>query len=154
MRSAGLLLHRRGPDGVREVLLGHLGGPFWARKDEGAWSLPKGELEPGEEPLAAARREFVEELGLDVPDGEVHDLGEARQGHGKFVLIWALEGDLDVGAVVPGTFELQWPPRSGRVQMFPEIDRAEWFDVETARTKLVKGQRVFLDRLLQLVDEL
>ncbi|GAB3590653.1 NUDIX domain-containing protein [Angustibacter peucedani] len=152
-RSAGLLLHRRGPDGAREVLLGHMGGPFWARKDDGAWSVPKGELEPGEEPLAAARREFVEELGIDVPDGEVHDLGEVRQSSGKVVTVWALEGDLDVGAVVPGTFELEWPPRSGRVQEFPEIDRAAWLDVDTARTKLVKGQRPFLDRLLQLLGE-
>lgn len=147
-RSAGLLLHRRADDGTVQVLLAHMGGPFWSRKDDGAWSVPKGEVDPGEEPLAAARREFVEELGVDVPDGDVRALGEVRQSGGKVVQVWALEADLDVGLVVPGTFALEWPPRSGRIQEFPEVDRAEWLGVEAARVKLVKGQRVFLDRLL------
>ncbi len=152
-RSAGLLLHRRADDGTVQVLLAHMGGPFWARKDDGAWSVPKGELDPGEDPLAAARREFVEELGVAVPDGDVLALGEVRQSGGKVVQVWALEADLDVGLVVPGTFALEWPPRSGRVQEFAEVDRAEWLDVETARAKLVKGQRVFLDRLLAVLGE-
>ena len=146
VRSAGLLLYRRDPDGVR-VLLGHMGGPFWAKKDEAAWSIPKGECEEGEPAESAARREFTEELGLPVPDGEWLPLGEVRVSSGKVVTVWAVEADLDVDAVVPGTFELEWPPRSGRMQEFPEIDRAAWFDLDTARDKLVKGQRPVLDRL-------
>ncbi|GAA3574898.1 NUDIX domain-containing protein [Amycolatopsis ultiminotia] len=144
-RSAGLLLFRRSGDRV-EVLLGHMGGPFWAKKDEAAWSLPKGELADGEEPESAARREFAEELGLPAPDGPWRELGEVRQS-GKVVRAWAVEADLDPAAVVPGTFDLEWPPRSGKVQQFPELDRVGWFDLETAREKLVKGQRAFLDRL-------
>jgi predicted NUDIX family NTP pyrophosphohydrolase len=145
--SAGILLFRR-TDGRTEVLIGHMGGPFWAKRDEGGWSLPKGEYEPDEPARDAARREFREELGLPAPDGEFLELGEARQS-GKVVTVWAVEGDLDPAAVVPGTFELEWPPRSGRMQEFPEIDRVGWFDVATAREKLVKGQRVFLDRLAE-----
>ena len=144
--SAGIVLFRRGSTGV-EVLLGHMGGPYWEGKDEGAWSFPKGLLEDGEDAPAAARREFAEELGLPMPDGPLIDLGEGRQRSGKVVALWAVEGDLDVAAVVPGTFEMEWPPRSGRSQEFPEIDRAAWFPVEAARTKLVFGQRPFLDRL-------
>jgi predicted NUDIX family NTP pyrophosphohydrolase len=144
-RSAGILVFRRGEAGV-EVLLGHMGGPFWAKKDEGAWSVPKGECEPDEDELEAARREFTEELGLPVPAGELRELGSARQS-GKVVTLWALEADLDPADVVPGTFEMQWPPRSGRLQEFPELDRVEWFDLATAAEKLVKGQRVFLERL-------
>ncbi|MBB4688904.1 NUDIX domain-containing protein [Amycolatopsis jiangsuensis] len=145
-RSAGLLLYRRSSGDRVEVLLGHMGGPFWAKKDEAAWSLPKGELEDGEEPEAAARREFAEELGLPAPDGPLRPLGEVRQS-GKVVTAWAVEADLDPAEVVPGTFELEWPPRSGKLQQFPEVDRVAWFDLDTAREKLVKGQRAFLDRL-------
>ncbi len=150
-RSAGLLLHRSGPSG-REVLIAHMGGPFWARKDEGAWSIPKGEHEPDEEPLAAARREFTEELGLPVPDGPLLELGEVRQSSAKRLTAWALEADVDPDAVVPGTFELEWPPRSGRVQAFPEVDRVAWVDVPTARAKLVRGQVALLDRLEELLQ--
>ncbi|MGY1858050.1 NUDIX domain-containing protein [Modestobacter sp. SYSU DS0290] len=145
-RSAGILLHRPGATGP-EVLIGHMGGPFWARKDDGGWSIPKGELEPDEEPLAVALREFAEELGSPVPAAEFAALGEARVTSGKVLAVWAAEGDLDADAAVSNTFSLEWPPRSGRVQEFPEIDRAAWFDLDTARTKLVKGQVVFLDRL-------
>ena len=146
--SAGLLLHRRGADGGVEVMLAHMGGPFWARKDEGAWSIPKGEYEPGDDPLEAARREFEEELGRPAPDGELRELGEVRQASGKRVTAWALEADIDVTAIESNSFSLEWPRGSGRFQDFPEIDRAEWFDVETARRKLVGGQVALLDRLL------
>ncbi len=146
--SAGVLLHRATADGVREVLLGHMGGPFWARKDDGAWSIPKGEHGPEEDPLAVAHREFEEELGSPVPAAELVPLGQVR-GSGKLLTVWAAEGDLDAAAATSNTFELEWPPRSGRVQDFPEIDRAAWFDVGTAREKLVKGQLPFLDRLLE-----
>lgn len=149
-RSAGILLFRRSETGV-EVLLGHMGGPFWARKDAGGWSVPKGELEPDEAPEAAARREFQEELGLPVPAGELLELGEIKQSGGKVVTAWALEGDLDPDAVVPGTFEMEWPRGSGRMKEFPEIDRAGWFEPEQAREKLVAGQRPFLDRLADLL---
>jgi predicted NUDIX family NTP pyrophosphohydrolase len=143
-----VLLWRRAADGGGvEVLLGHMGGPFWARKDDGAWSIPKGEHGPDEDPLAVAHREFEEELGSPVPAAELVPLGEVR-GSGKLLTVWAAEGDLDAGATTSNTFELEWPPRSGRVQEFPEIDRAAWFGVEEARAKLVKGQLPFLDRLL------
>ena len=145
-RSAGLLLFRhRGAD--LEVLLAHMGGPFWARRDAGAWTLPKGEYASDETPLAAAQREFVEELGLPVPDGEVVELGEVRQSGGKLVTGFALEADLDPDTIVPGTFELEWPPKSGRRQQFPETDRVAWFDLATAHDKLVTAQRAFLGRL-------
>lgn len=145
-RSAGILLFRQVEGGI-EVLLGHLGGPFWARRDAAAWSLPKGEFTEGEEPVAAARREFTEELGLPVPPGELVALGEVRQSGGKVVTAWALAGDLDPADVVPGTFELEWPPRSGTIAEFPELDRVEWFPLDVAAEKIVKGQRVLLDRL-------
>jgi predicted NUDIX family NTP pyrophosphohydrolase len=145
-RSAGLLLYRRDPDGVR-VLLGHMGGPFWAGKDEAAWSIPKGQYDEGEPAEAAARREFTEELGLPVPDGEWVPLGELRLSSGKVITAWAIEADLDVDAVAPGTFLLEGPPNSGLVQEFPELDRAAWLDLAAARVKLVKGQRPLLDRL-------
>ena len=144
-RSAGLLLFRRVP--ALEVLIGHMGGPFWARKDAGAWTIPKGEHGDDEDGLAAARREFTEELGVAVPQGEPLFLGEIRQRGGKLVAAWALEGDLDPAAVVPGTFLLEWPPRSGRVLEVPELDRVEWVDLVEARERLVTGQRVLLDRL-------
>ncbi len=150
-RSAGLLLHRGRGDAV-EVLLGHMGGPFWAKKDAAAWSLPKGELEPDEPPEQAARREFREELGLPAPDGEYVPLGEVKQSGGKVVTAWAVEADLDPAEVVPGTFTMEWPPRSGKQQEFPEVDRVSWFPVAVAREKLVKGQLPFLDRLLALVS--
>ncbi|AXB48293.1 NUDIX domain-containing protein [Amycolatopsis albispora] len=146
-RSAGILLYRGGPADT-EVLLGHMGGPFWARKDEAAWSVPKGEHEPDEAPLAAARREFEEELGLPVPEGEHVELGEVRQS-GKVVTVFAIEADLDPSLAVPGTFELEWPPRSGKMQEFPEMDRFEWFGLAEAERKLVKGQRPFLGRLAE-----
>jgi predicted NUDIX family NTP pyrophosphohydrolase len=146
--SAGILLYRRGAEGP-EVLLGHMGGPFWAKKDDGAWSLPKGEHGSDEEPLAVARREFEEELGSPVPAADLVPLGECRVTSGKVLTVWAAEGDLDAGSAVSNTFELEWPPRSGRVQQFPEIDRAAWFPVDEARRKLVKGQVPFLDRLLE-----
>jgi predicted NUDIX family NTP pyrophosphohydrolase len=151
-RSAGLMLFRfRGQDGAAEVLLGHMGGPFWQARDAGAWSVPKGEYTPEEESMAAARREFEEELGLAPPDGPWLPLGEARQPGGKIVTVWAVEGDLDTALVVPGTFTMEWPRGSGHMREFPEIDRAEWIGVEEAAEKLVKGQRVFLDRLAELL---
>ena len=145
-RSAGILLHRR-RNGALEVLLVHPGGPFWARRDVGAWSVPKGEYEPDEDALAAARREFAEELGAPAPEGPVHDLGEVQQKSGKLVRVWALEGDLDVSRVASNTFELEWPPRSGRTIEVPEVDRAEWFELAAAREKINHGQVPLLDRL-------
>jgi predicted NUDIX family NTP pyrophosphohydrolase len=146
-RSAGLLLHRtRG--GVLEVLLGHPGGPFFARKDDGVWTIPKGEVDPGEDELAAAHREFAEEIGTAPPDGDPLPLGETRQSNGKVAVVWALQGDLDVTEIRCNLFEMEWPPRSGRVQSFPELDRAGWFDVETARRKAFVSQGPFFDRLL------
>lgn len=146
--SAGLLLHRRRGD-VIEVLLGHMGGPFWARKDEGAWSIPKGEYQPGDDPFAAAKREFEEELGSAPPAADYHELGSVTQSGGKIVVAWAAEADFDAARAVSNTFELEWPPGSGRMQSFPEIDRAEWFTIGIASLKLVKGQLPFLDRLLE-----
>lgn len=150
--SAGLLLHRRGPSGP-EILLGHMGGPFWVRKDDGAWSIPKGEHGPEEDPLAAAVREFTEELGFPPPPGPVRALGSVRQRGGKVVTVFARAGDVGVdsltpGTFTPGTFEMEWPPRSGRRRTFPEIDRAGWFDLHTARRKLVGGQVAFVDRFV------
>lgn len=149
-RSAGILLFRGEGDGI-EVLLGHMGGPFWAKRDAGAWSVPKGEYGTDETPEAAARREFTEELGVAVPDGELLDLGEARQSGGKHVTVFALRGELDPRDVVAGTFRTEWPPGSGTMREFPEIDRVAWFAPDTARDKLVSGQRTFLDRLADRV---
>jgi len=147
-RSAGIVLYRRSESGgTLEVLLVHPGGPLWARRDAGAWSVPKGEYAEGEEPLSAARREFQEELGAAPPGGEALDLGEIRQRSGKLVRAWALAGDLDVGAVLSNTFTLEWPPRSGRLREFPEIDRAEWFDLAQAKERIVPAQAELLDRL-------
>jgi predicted NUDIX family NTP pyrophosphohydrolase len=126
-----------------------MGGPYFARRDAGAWSIPKGEYEPSEQPLAAARREFEEELGSPPPAGAPVDLGTVRQRNGKLVTAWAIEADFEVGGVVSNTFEIEWPPRSGRRQAFPEVDRAEWFDIATAREKMIAGQDVLLDRLLE-----
>ncbi|MEU8894747.1 NUDIX domain-containing protein [Nocardia sp. NPDC048505] len=152
--SAGVLLFRRGAAGP-EVLLAHMGGPFWARKDLGAWSLPKGEYLPDQEDAqAAARREFTEELGVAAPDGEWVELGTVSYGSGakrKTVVAWAVEADLEPDSIVPGTFEMEWPPRSGKRAEFPEIDRVEWFDLETAAEKLTKGQQPFPGRLAELL---
>jgi len=145
--SAGILLYRLRAGGP-EVLLGHMGGPFWATKDDGAWSIPKGEHDAGEDPLAVARREFEEELGSPVPPGELVPLGAVRVTSAKVLTVWAVEGDLDPSATRSNTFELEWPPRSGRMQEFPEIDRAAWFGVAGARARLLRGQVPFLDRLL------
>ncbi|HET7311149.1 MAG TPA: NUDIX domain-containing protein [Mycobacteriales bacterium] len=153
--SAGILLFRWAADDL-EVLLGHMGGPFWSRKDEAAWSIPKGIYIDGEEPLAAALREFTEELGLAPPvePDALQPLGELRQPSGKRLTIWAAEGDLDPADVVPGVFTMEWPPRSGTMAEFPEIDRAQWWRLDDARVKLVKGQRPFLDRLVERVSPL
>ena len=149
--SAGILLHRRRRDRL-EVLLVHPGGPFWRRRDLGAWSIPKGEYVSDEDPLAAARREFAEELGVPPPDGPAEDLGEVRQKGGKRVRAWGLEGDLDADAVVSNTFELEWPPRSGRKIDVPEVDRAEWFSLEDAREKINPAQAELLDRLAAALE--
>jgi predicted NUDIX family NTP pyrophosphohydrolase len=151
-RSAGLLLFRPAAerhDGSVEVLLGHMGGPFWARRNAGAWTLPKGEYEPPEEAWDAAHREFTEELGVRPPDGEPVPLGEVRQFGGKVVTAWGVESDLDPDAVVPGTFTIRWPPGSGRTATFPELDRVAWFGLDEARTLIVSAQSAFLDRLAQ-----
>ena len=159
-RSAGILLFRRqggvGDEdgdgrggGGPQVLLGHMGGPFWARRDAAAWSVIKGEYDEDEGPEAAARREFREELGLPVPDGTPVPLGEVRQSGGKIVTVWALEGDLDPDAVVPGTFTMEWPRGSGTLREFPELDRVAWFGLAGAAGRIVKGQRAFLDRLAE-----
>lgn len=168
MRSAGILLVRgaasdaadgasaggnggaaggTGSDGL-EVLLVHPGGPFFARRDDGAWSIPKGLYEPGEDARMAAAREFAEELGTPLPAGEEWDLGEVRLPSGKRLIVFAVRADFDTSQVHSNSFELEWPPKSGHTQRFPEVDRAEWFDLETARRKLSKGQPEFLDRLL------
>ena len=152
-RSAGLLMWRRNGATI-QVLLVHPGGPFWARKDDAAWSIPKGEIDdPAEEPIEVALREFREELGLEPPpvDGAV-PIGEVRQSGGKVVIAWAVEGDADLSHIKSSTFEMQWPPRSGRIETFPEVDRAAWFGLDEARVKLLAGQRPLVDRLLDVVD--
>lgn len=146
--SAGLLLHRRF-GGAIEVLIGHPGGPFWARKDDGVWSIPKGEYTSGEDPWEVARREFAEEIGRPAPDGPVLELGAVRQPSGKVLTVFAVAADLDVAGARSNTFTLEWPKGSGRLQEFPEIDRVAWLPVRPAQIKLLKGQRVFLDRLVE-----
>ena len=146
-RSAGIVLYRSGAAGL-EVLLVHPGGPFWARKDAGAWSIPKGEYEDGEDPLACALREFEEETGTRLGADDAVELGSVRQKSGKQVTAWAVAGDLDAAAVRSNTFVMEWPPRSGRQAEFPEIDRAQWFDVDAAREKLVSAQVELLERLV------
>ena len=152
VRSAGILLYRRSAEDL-EVLLGHMGGPFWTGKDDAAWSIPKGLYDDDEQPLAAALREFTEELGVAPPfeAAALQPLGELRQPSGKRLTVWAAEGDLDPADVVPGTFTMEWPPRSGATAEFPEIDRAAWWSIDDAWVKLVKGQRPFLDRLVSLL---
>jgi predicted NUDIX family NTP pyrophosphohydrolase len=146
--SAGLLLYRV-TDGVVEVLIGHPGGPFWARKDEGAWSIPKGEYTEDEDPWAAAQREFREEIGFDVPTGPRIDFAPVKQPGGKIVTAFGVRGDLDVTDSTSNTFELEWPRGSGKIREFPEVDRVAWLSVSDARSKLLKGQLPLLDRLME-----
>jgi predicted NUDIX family NTP pyrophosphohydrolase len=150
--SAGILAYRKGARGL-EVLLVHPGGPFWRNKDDGAWSTPKGEIDAAEDPEQAARREFAEELGTSASIGRLQALGEVRQRGGKRVIAFAGEGHFDSAALASNTFDIEWPPRSGRRQNFPEVDRAEWFDIEFARTKMLSGQLELLDRLLAIAGE-
>ena len=146
--SAGILMFRSRA-GSLEVLLVHPGGPFWAKKDEGAWSIPKGEFNiDTEDPLEAARREFEEETGF-TPGGDFISLDTLAQSSMKIVQAWAVEGDCDAAHIKSNTFSMEWPPRSGKQQEFPEVDRAGWFDIETAKTKILKGQTTFIDRLLE-----
>ncbi len=145
-KSAGILLWRR-DNGRLEVLLAHMGGPYWAKKDLGHWTIPKGEVEEGEELVAVALREFAEETGHEVPDVPLLELGEITQKSGKVVVAWAAEGDLDAAAATSNTYEMEWPPGSGRIVEFPEIDRVEWFGTDAARRKLKEAQVPFLDRL-------
>lgn len=152
-QSAGFLVYRRSTKGSLEIFLVHPGGPFWRGKDDGAWSIPKGEIEPEEDPLAVARREFAEEVGSPVPEGDLVELGEILQSNGKRVIAWAVVGDIDESKVQSNTFEIEWPPRSGRVQSFPEIDRGAWFAVNLARRKLSRAQVALIDRLLAVVPQ-
>jgi predicted NUDIX family NTP pyrophosphohydrolase len=145
--SAGLLLYRVRND-IVEVLIGHPGGPFWARKDDGAWSIPKGEYTDGEDPWAAAQREFEEEVGLAPPTGPRIEFPPLKQPSGKVITAFAVQGDLDLADAHSNTFELEWPKGSGQIQAFPEVDRVDWFPVAQAKTKLLKGHRPFLDRLM------
>jgi len=147
-RSAGLLLVRSDDAGLPEFLLVHPGGPFWAKKDAGAWSIPKGEYLDGDDPEECARREFREELGVDCPVQELIALGEVVQSGGKHVLAWCGVGDIDTSSIESNTFEMEWPPRSGRMQRFPEVDRAGYFDRATADEKIIPGQRPLLERAL------
>jgi predicted NUDIX family NTP pyrophosphohydrolase len=147
-KSAGILLYRRGDAGL-EVLLGHPGGPFWRNRDLGAWTIPKGEISEGEEPYAAARREFIEETGV-VPGEHCIPLTPQRQPSGKTVYVWAVEGDCDPACVKSNLFSMEWPPRSGQMTEFPEIDRAEWFSLEEARRRILPGQQPFLAELESL----
>jgi predicted NUDIX family NTP pyrophosphohydrolase len=150
-RSAGIVVHR-GAGSALQVLLVHPGGPLWARRDLGAWSIPKGEYEPDEDSLAAARREFEEELGTAPPAGPAQDLGEVRQKGGKVVDGWAIQGDLEVDSITSNTIEIEWPPRSGKRLEIPEVDRAQWFPVEVAREKINPAQVALLDRLDEIID--
>jgi predicted NUDIX family NTP pyrophosphohydrolase len=151
--SAGILMYRS-REGSLEVLLVHPGGPFWAKKDEGAWSIPKGEFNiDTEDPLEAARREFAEETGF-TPEGDFISLGTLAQSGMKIVRAWAVEGDCDAAHIKSNTFSMEWPPRSGKQREFPEVDRGDWFDIETAKTKILKGQTPFIDRLLEQLKKL
>ena len=150
--SAGILAYRKGVRGL-EVLLVHPGGPFWRKKDDGAWSIPKGEIDTAEDPEQTARREFAEELGSSASIGRLQALGEVRQRGGKRVIAFTGEGHFAPAALASNTFDIEWPPRSGRRQNFPEVDRAEWFDIEFARTKILSGQMELLDCLLAIAGE-
>lgn len=150
-KSAGLLMYRIKKTGT-EVLLVHPGGPFWKNKDSGAWSIPKGEYQEGQDPLEIARREFMEETGFGI-EGEFIELGEVKQKGGKIVRIWAVEGDLDASLSKSNTFALEWPPKSGIIMEFPEVDHAKWFSPEVARKKILSSQAVFLDRLSAILHE-
>ncbi|UCH94688.1 MAG: NUDIX domain-containing protein [Candidatus Aminicenantes bacterium] len=150
--SAGILMYRFREDSL-EVFLVHPGGPFWARKDEGAWSIPKGEFDvENEDPLEAAKREFEEETGFAL-EGDFISLDTLKQSSMKIVHAWAVEGDCDAAKIKSNTFSMEWPPRSGKQQEFPEVDRAGWFDVETAKIKLLKGQTAFIDKLLEKLEK-
>ena len=149
--SAGLLLFRRRV-GRLEVLLGHPGGPFWVKKDEGAWTIPKGLVVHGESSLAAAKREFTEETGHD-PQGKYLALGETRQPGGKLVQVFGVEGDWDPAELNSNMFAMEWPPKSGHIREFPELDRANWFSLDQAKRKILKGQTIFLERLEEMVRE-
>jgi predicted NUDIX family NTP pyrophosphohydrolase len=151
-RSAGILLWHRTSDGSLEVLLGHPGGPYYVKKDADVWSILKGEYDSSEDPFTVAKREFFEECGHNAPDGDAISLGEIRQKGGKLVVAWALEGDVDPASASSNTFPMEWPPRSGRTILVPEIDRVAWFDLETARDKLKAAQHPLLDRLAAAVD--
>lgn len=148
--SAGILLYR-GKETARDVLLVHPGGPFWTKKDLGAWSIPKGEYDASEDPLAVAKREFAEELGSPPPETGYLELGELRQPSGKRITAFAVAGNFDPAKLKSNLFELEWPPKSGRLQSFPEVDRAQWFTLADAREKIQTGQAPFLDRLLLLL---
>jgi predicted NUDIX family NTP pyrophosphohydrolase len=145
-QSAGLLVYRL-KNGEPQVLIAHMGAPWWAKKDKGAWTVPKGELQEGEEPLEAAKREFQEELGLPLPDGELIELGQIKQNNNKTVTAWAVEADLDASSISSNTFTVEWPPKGGKMQEFPEIDRAAWFTLSEAAAKLVPGQGGLLENL-------
>ena len=145
--SAGILVFKTSQNGNLVVLLAHPGGPFFSRKDQGVWSIPKGQYEPDEQPFDAAKREFHEEIGQAAPEGIYIDLGEFKRSDGKLISAWAVSGDIDVSKLVSNTFELEWPPHSGQKQAFPEVDRAEWFSLSEAASKLSNGQDIFLDRL-------
>jgi predicted NUDIX family NTP pyrophosphohydrolase len=149
-QSAGLVVYRL-TNGQPEVLIAHMGGPFHAKKDAGHWSIPKGEFEEGQDPIETARREFEEELDKTVPPGEWQELGSITYKNGKEVTAWALEGDLDVSEIKSNTFKIEWPPRSGKIQEFPEIDRAGWFSLPEAAGKLISEQVAFLERLANLL---
>jgi predicted NUDIX family NTP pyrophosphohydrolase len=151
-RSAGILLYRGKGAGL-DLLLVHPGGPFWAKKDLGAWSIPKGEYQEGEDPLAVARREFEEEIGSQAPARDAIELGELAQPSRKLVTAYAIEGDFDANTLKSNLFEMEWPPKTGRLQSFPEVDRAQWFTVEEAREKILPGQRPFIDRLIERLGD-
>ena len=146
--SAGILLYKREGDKV-SVMLVHPGGPFWAKKDDGAWSVPKGEIDPDEDLLTAARREFAEETGSEVPEGDLLDLGEVKISTGKVIHVWAMEHDFDITTLKSNTFEMAWPPKSGQMQTFPEVDKAAWFAIAEAPIKMHTGQAIFIERLAE-----
>ena len=151
-QAAGILLYRRDPSGV-QVLLAHPGGPLWTRKDYAAWTIPKGQFTDGELPLDAAKREFEEEMG-SAPSGNFQSIGTLKQPSGKVIHAWAAESDFDTASVKSNLFSMEWPPKSGQIVEFPEIDRAGWFPIDQARLKILKGQQPFIDRLLALLDDL